>query len=354
MWQGASEIKSQLYEANIKRDRGRNQNRWGGGCGGGERVVLCRLLPLCVHYGAEEARMAYFVSALFCLPHPIWPTLTTHSQPTLRSTVRNRLKMQKQSSVLRARAQFCFFQRRLCGIKPTKALLDTSNQCNPQGLCWVFNEAHCSELESLSPRNGLTFFFLSFCFVWLSRLVGTAIKAIHLMLHLSLTRVTGSLLVHHGARINTLSIAHLLNITLFPFWIPPTHGFVHVRIILKTLVITDTSDRILNMSLSNLDTHTLVFYVSKTQVSKSKHTHKELCVCVCWRLCKNNSAGPETISIRTTILLHYKTNNALTMQHEFKTDPMFLQSPHLWLQWLPVCCMSRSDVERSVIRPLSP
>lgn len=45
-----------------------------------------------------------------------------------------------------------------------QASLDTSNQWNPQGLRWVFNEVHYSQLESPSPRNGLTFRLL-FVFV---------------------------------------------------------------------------------------------------------------------------------------------------------------------------------------------
>lgn len=230
--------------------------------------------------------MVYFVSALFCLPHPIWPTLTTHSQPTLRSPVRNRLKMQKQSSVLRARAQFCFFQGRLCGIKPIEALLDTSNQCNPQGLCWVLNEVHCSELESLSPRNGLTFFF-SFVLFRLALPIGQHSHKSHPSRApfvfdqsdrqpLSPSWSKDQYTLHY-----TSSQHHSISLLFFFSWIPPTHGFVHVRIILKTLVITNMSDRILSTSLSNLDTHTLAFYVSKTQVSESKHMVVKSRVCVC-------------------------------------------------------------------------
>lgn len=47
-----------------------------------------------------------------------------------------------------------------------QATLDTSNQWNPQGLRWVFNEVHCSQPESPSPRDGLTSGLLfGFCLV---------------------------------------------------------------------------------------------------------------------------------------------------------------------------------------------
>lgn len=69
-----------------------------------------------------------------------------------------------------------------------QAALDTSNQWNPQGLRWVFNEVHCSQLESPSPRNALTFrlLFVLVLLVGSLQSVHDQHKAAYPTLHLSL------------------------------------------------------------------------------------------------------------------------------------------------------------------------
>lgn len=100
-----------------------------------------------------------------------------------------------------------------------QATLDTSNQWNPQGLRWVYNEVHCSQLESPSPRNGLTFRLL-FVFVLLFgslQLVNTSTKPpIRRSICLCGQR-DSSFLLHHEAKINNLSSVRAHPPTVTPF-----------------------------------------------------------------------------------------------------------------------------------------
>lgn len=100
------------------------------------------------------------------------------------------------------------------------ATLDTSNQWNPQGLRWVFNEVHCSQLESPSPRNGLTFrLLLGFVSLFgsLLQLVDTGTK---LPMRCSIClcgHSDRSSSLRHEAEINNLSLVGAHPPTITPF-----------------------------------------------------------------------------------------------------------------------------------------
>lgn len=82
----------------------------------------------------------HFVSAFSFPLHPV--THFSRAAHIKTSCQKRRLKMQKQPSLLQAPAHFASFGRG--GGDKAQDLPDTSNQWNPEGLPWVFNEVHCS------------------------------------------------------------------------------------------------------------------------------------------------------------------------------------------------------------------
>lgn len=126
--------------------------------GAGRGVCLC-------HYRAE---------AVGCPPSETLPCVSPYISATLYMTHFIHLSQAPlRSPVRRCKNNHPCFGFMLISLPSgeatwdkAQATLDTSNQWNPQGLRWVFNEVHCSQLESSSPRNGLTFrllFVLSSC-----------------------------------------------------------------------------------------------------------------------------------------------------------------------------------------------
>lgn len=109
-----------LHAADTEMDRGINQNEGGGNKSWGRwrwvgvrGVVLCSsFVSACaipewrqLRYPPKEDESTLCQS--FCVHFTLWPTLV--DRPTLRSLVRNRLKMQKQLSLLQAPAHFVSF-----------------------------------------------------------------------------------------------------------------------------------------------------------------------------------------------------------------------------------------------------
>lgn len=176
-----------LHEVNKNRQAERRKHKSGAERGGGVAKRSCPW-PGWLH----------FVSSPLCPVHPLTHFSCMH-QSTWRSS-RDRLKMHKQQSLPQSHAHF----RERHQDQPS---LDTSNQWNPQGLGWVFNEEHCPGPEPPSPRNGLTFWLVLFLLLLASFQQPMQQQSSYLVLHLSFTAtVTHSLSVHHGDGINTCSL----------------------------------------------------------------------------------------------------------------------------------------------------
>lgn len=188
------------------------------------RVVLQREFACAItqwrQLDAPQRGRLHLVSAPIFLLHSIWPSLANQARP--------RYPLQSEDAKTNIPALgWCSFL--LLSGEATwdkaQARPDTSNQWNPQGLCWVFNEVHCSQLESPSPRNGLTFrllfvFVLSFGSL---QLVDTTTKPPIRRSICLCGQSDSSLSFHHEAKINNLSLvqAHPPAVTPFSLFSAP-------------------------------------------------------------------------------------------------------------------------------------
>lgn len=169
---------------------------------------------------APQRGRLHLVSAPIFLLHSIWPSLANQARP--------RYPLQSEDAKTNIPALgWCSFL--LLSGEATwdkaQARPDTSNQWNPQGLCWVFNEVHCSQLESPSPRNGLTFrllfvFVLSFGSL---QLVDTTTKPPIRRSICLCGQSDSNLSFHHEAKINNLCLvqAHPPSVTPFSLFSAP-------------------------------------------------------------------------------------------------------------------------------------